>query len=346
MLKIFSIIICLLTITLCAIAQQADTIRKYLDAELRFTNRNKAVYPAVAIHQQDHWVLVAVYPDTNLLLKIFYKDAGLVIKDGAFQLYHPNNIKAQDGYYSDNVPEGIWLSWYKNGQLKDSGVLASNKYTGIWKHWHENGQLQSITEYGDPTPDTVAVVTKKPIGNKESILNHIPTTGHLNGAYISWYTNGQKEATGQYQRGTMTGPWVWYREDGNLSSKETYLKGKITELECYNEKGELSGSTCSILKAPSFIHPFMDAQDYIINELHNRKNKDIKEEGVAEISFVINKSGELVNLSIKNSPDSALNKHIINIISKMPKWSPAITHNRTIDFPMQLSIPFFRNPEE
>jgi antitoxin component YwqK of YwqJK toxin-antitoxin module len=346
MLKTFLTIICFLTIKLCAFAQQADTVRKYLDAEFRFTNRNKAVFPAVVIRQQDRWVLVSVYPDTNILLKIFYQDAGLVIKDGPYIIYHPKNIKAQEGYFTNNNQEGIWQNWYKNGQIKDSGLLATNQYTGLWKHWHENGQLQSITEYGDSMPDTFSVATKIAPGNKESLLKINAPKGYLSGAYNSWYRNGQKEATGQYEQGVMTGQWTWYREDGFLSSKETYAKGKIIALECYNEKGVLTGSTCNILKPPAFIHPFLDAQDYIVNELHNQKNKDIKEEGVAELSFIINKSGELVNLSINNSPDSALNKHIINIINKMPKWSPAITHNRTIDFPMQLSIPFFRNPEE
>jgi antitoxin component YwqK of YwqJK toxin-antitoxin module len=346
MLKIFTIIVLSLILIVPGKAQSADTVRKYLDAELRLTNRNKAVYAAVVINLQDHWALVSVYPDTNLLLKIFYKDPGLLIKDGAYKIYHRANVPAQDGYFSNNIMEGIWKTRYENGQVKDSGLLASNKYVGLWKHWYENGQLQSITEYGDAVPDTAAVAVIKTPYKKETVLNNIIPTGNLHGAFSSWYKNGQKEAAGQYQNGTMVGLWTWYRENGQLSTKETYAKGKVIALECYNENGELSGSTCSILKAPAFIHPFLNAQDYIVDELHKRKNKDIYEEGVAELSFVINKNGELVNLSIKNSPDSALSRHITDIIRKMPKWSPAVTHNRVIDFPLQLSIPFFRNPED
>jgi antitoxin component YwqK of YwqJK toxin-antitoxin module len=330
----------------CSFAQQKDTIRKYLDNELRFTNRNKSVFPALAIRQEDHWMLVAVYPDTGILLKIYFKDAGLTIKHGPYSLYHPGKIKAREGFFNENVPSGCWQSWYKNGQLKDSGILVANQFAGIWKHWYENGRLQSWQEYADVATDSVIKLNGTPPDLKGSILFNAILKGILNGSSKSWYVNGQLESMGQYQRDTLSGLWTWYRENGFLSTRETYSKGKIIALECFNEKGEPSGSTCSILKPPAFIHPFLEAQDYIVNELHRRKNKDIYGEGVAELSFTIDKTGKMVNLLIKNSPDSALNKHIYAVVDKMPGWSPAITHNRTIDFPMQLSIPFFRNPDE
>lgn len=344
--KISAAVCGILLFGFCSQAQQKDTIRKYLDNEFRFTNRNKSVFPALAIRQEDHWMLVAVYPDTDILLKMYFKDAGLTVKDGPFYLYHPGKIKAQEGFFNDNVASGNWQSWHKNGQLKDSGMLVANQFTGIWKQWYENGNLQRWQAYTDIPTDSIGNLKNTITVEKASILGSTMPKGILNGASKSWYINGQLESKGQYLRDTLSGLWIWYRESGLLSTRETYSKGKITILECYNETGEPSGSTCSILKPPVFIHPFLGAQDYMVNELHRRKNKDIYDEGVAELSFTIDKTGKMVNLIIKNSPDSALNKHIYAIVDKMPGWSPAITHNRTIDFPMQLSIPFFRNPDE
>jgi antitoxin component YwqK of YwqJK toxin-antitoxin module len=346
-LKVYTIIGSFLLFGFSSYAQQKDTIRKYLDTEFRFTNRNKSAFPALAIRQENRWMLVAVYPDTGILLRIYFKDAGLTIKDGPYSLYHPGKIKARAGFFTENVPSGCWQSWYKNGQLKDSGVLLANQFTGIWKHWYENGQLQSWQEYTDVSADSATTkLNSTPSVEKGSILPNAIVRGIMNGSSKSWYANGQLESTGQFRQDTLTGLWLWYRENGFLSTRETYSDGKIMALECFNEKGEASGSTCSVLKPPSFIHPFLEVQDYIVNELHRRKNKDIYDEGVAELSFTIDKTGKIVNLQIKSSPDSALNKHIYAIIEKMPGWSPAITHNRAIDFPLQLSIPFFRNPDE
>src|SRR3954471_22728856 len=80
---------------------QKDTIRKYLDADLHFTSKKDAVYPAMLIKNEDHWVLYAVYPDTSLLLKVYFKDATLTKKDGPFMLYHRKGVPAQSGYFKD-----------------------------------------------------------------------------------------------------------------------------------------------------------------------------------------------------------------------------------------------------
>ena len=113
------VIICILCFCYTGISQRADTLRKYLDNSLAFTNKNKAVYPAVAIQTGDHWYLFAVYPDTGTLLKAYFKDRELKIKDGPLTLYHPNNIKAMECRYVNNVQQGVWKYYYKNGQLKD-----------------------------------------------------------------------------------------------------------------------------------------------------------------------------------------------------------------------------------
>src|SRR5689334_6572641 len=114
----------LLFFMLPALAQQ-DSIRKYLNAELQFTSKKNAVYAAMAIKSKDHWLLYAVYPDTTVLLQAYFKDAGLSIKDGSYILYHPKRIMAQKGFFTDNVPNGTWQSWYPNGQLNNEGILLN-----------------------------------------------------------------------------------------------------------------------------------------------------------------------------------------------------------------------------
>ena len=101
----------LLLIVLPAVAQK-DTVRKYLDEELKLVSKKEAVYLAMALRDNDHWQLYAVYPDTNVLVNVYYKDAALTVKDGPFILYHPKRIIAQKGYFIDNRAQGHWQSFY------------------------------------------------------------------------------------------------------------------------------------------------------------------------------------------------------------------------------------------
>src|SRR5450432_2437005 len=123
----FFLPVILLSIALPGVAQK-DTIRKYLDAELQLVSKKEAVLPAIALKGNDHWQLYAVYSDTNVLLNVYYKDAGLTVKDGPFTLYHPKKIIAQKGYFKDNRAQGHWQSFYPDGQKKDEGDIVNNHF--------------------------------------------------------------------------------------------------------------------------------------------------------------------------------------------------------------------------
>jgi hypothetical protein len=60
-----------------------------------------------------------------------------------------------------------------------------------------------------------------------------------------------------------------------------------------------------------------------------------------EVHFTVTHDGKVEDPVIASSPDAALSRLILNIISKMPVWSAAVTHNRKIDYPMKLRIPYY-----
>jgi hypothetical protein len=67
-----SLLLCsVLLIGALCMAQRGDTLRKYLDDKLVFTNKAHSVYPGVAIRKSDGWLLVSLYPDTGVLVKAY-----------------------------------------------------------------------------------------------------------------------------------------------------------------------------------------------------------------------------------------------------------------------------------
>lgn len=320
---------------------QKDSVRKYLNGNLEFTTRKNAVYAAMAVKEDEHWVLHAVYPDTAVLLRVYFKNAGLSIKDGPFELYHPKRIPAQKGYFKDNVPVGKWQTWYANGQLKNEGLIVNNYFSGVWKSWYESGQMMSEQSYAAVDAGGDAVHQFSPAASVEKIMDGFAPEQKLEGQTTTWYRNGNKESVLNYHNDSLSGTCTWFRENGNLSTKETYVNGRVNELACYDSTGQYTGATCSILKLPVLVHPFFTTLDYIENELHKEKNKGVQE-GDVMVSFAISKKGMVENLVFISSPDDNLNKLIAHIFAGMPAWSPAVTHNRTVDYSMKLQIPYYR----
>ncbi|HSC39770.1 MAG TPA: hypothetical protein VLD19_17920, partial [Chitinophagaceae bacterium] len=216
--------------TMTVVHGQRDTVRKYLDAGLHFTNKRNMVFAALAIRTGDHWLLLAVYPDTSMLARIYFKNEGLTIKDGPYTIYSQGN-KIQDGNFIDNIAEGNWQSWHVNGLPQDSGQVKHNYFIGQWKHWHKNGQLKVLNKYSGAAPKSTEAI---PDESKGGLISDIHIDGVLNGPWQSWYANGVLESSGVYSNDSMSGTWKWFREDGTPSSVETYANGKITQLECYD----------------------------------------------------------------------------------------------------------------
>ena len=235
---------------------QKDSVRKYLDENLHFTNKKDFAYAAMAIKENDHWLLYAVYPDATPVLQVYYRDAGLIVKDGPFSLYYPKRVPAQKGYFKNNLPNGHWQTWYPNGSQKNEGFLVNNHFSGQWKEWYVNGQPASEKTYTVPDSTTgIGQHQSFPSYKVQAVLDDFNPDGKLEGASTTWYENGNKESVVNYHNDSLAGLCIWYRESGNPSSKETYVNGKVSELECYDENGKYSGSTCSIMKLPVLIHP-------------------------------------------------------------------------------------------
>lgn len=355
-------------LSLQAGAQKSDTMRKYLDEELAFTSKLRAAYAAVAVRSDDHWLVVSVYPDTSMLLKAYFADRDLSLKDGPFMLYHPKNIKAMEGVYKQNIKQGVWRYWFPNGQLKDSGMIFNNMLTGEWRSWNENGQLNTITNYTSLEKIVNYAPPPPPTSKKSGLIANDNVSGELNGLFVSfhpngnvkdsghfaagirqglWYSyhaNGQKDAVGNFFNGNMDGNWTYYHENGQVSTKETYKNNKIIDLSCFNENGEPMGSFCSILKPPvPLLDRFTDFNTYMLDQLIWPKELDGKNvSGMVRAHYTISKTGEMLSFVVDESPHPAITAEVERFFKTLTKWSPAIVHNRALEYTAKIEIPFYR----
>ena len=349
--------------------QPEGSFRKYLDEELEFTTQKKGIYSAMAIKSGDHWMMLAVFPDTGTLLKGYFKDKSLRIKDGPFTFYHEKNIKAFEGLYVNNVQQGVWKYYHRNGQLKDSGMIKNNQMVNTWRSWHENGKQLAIANYMSPDSipnDLIIRAVPQPgksgLFNSDTTINyphgkwiefhdngHQKESGHYvhglrNGEWTTWYANGAIESKGSYHKNEQQGDWEYFFENGKTSTREKYKDNKVVSMECFDENGNSIGSFCSILKpATPELNRYVSFQTYMMDNIFwPAELNGVNANGILKASYIITKEGKLKSVTILETPHPALGDEVKRFLNSIQKWSPAVSHNRLIEFKGLLEIPFYR----
>lgn len=62
------------------------------------------------------------------------------LKEGPWEIYQ-GSVLISKGSYVNGLPEGLWTSWYKNGQMKEEGHYKEGRKTGMWVEWYEDGEI-------------------------------------------------------------------------------------------------------------------------------------------------------------------------------------------------------------
>ena len=99
----------------------------------------------------------------------------------------------------DGKKDGLWISYYPNGQLKSETFYQNGKQEGLQREWHDNGQL--MTEY-------------------------FYQNGKREGADRTWYENGQLKSEYIFQNGKWKGFQRKWHNNGQLMSEYFYKNGK------------------------------------------------------------------------------------------------------------------------
>ena len=125
----------------------------------------------------------------------YYKD-GLFYQKNSSELFTGRVIDTTDVIIEFDVVKGkkngIFKTYYLNGQLEKSGYLNNNKNEGEWKYYYPNGQLESYGNFKNDIPE---------------------------GKWEFYYKNGIKKCEGDYKKGKQKGEWIYYDDKGEIINK-------------------------------------------------------------------------------------------------------------------------------
>jgi antitoxin component YwqK of YwqJK toxin-antitoxin module len=192
---------------------------------------------------------------------------------GTWVSYYANGNRCDSGYLINNIPHGVWKSWYPNGQLRiqmscNAKRLASAKdeMDRIYKpgfapgpNLREMRQLVANAPYPydklvyrqlylsihPPTLDDNDEQVKVSVQNGDKINSFQTgappfTECMVHGVYQSWFEDGMLMDSGYCDKGIREGVWQEWDENMDMKAVGFYKNGlRWKDWRYYNKEGKL-----------------------------------------------------------------------------------------------------------
>lgn len=235
------------------------------------------------------------------------------------------------------VSYGQDTTYYTNDGLK---LVSKEKadYYEVTKEKDNRGTIKEVSGYYIS-------------GKKRSLKTIILTNAYFvftkkekpiwsaDGQYQEWFENGKLKNTAKFSKGNKVGEFRTYWENGKVKRKDNYEDDelpyeKFIEGKCFNESGKKIAyfpyyQPARFPGGPDSLKVFIS---------RNIKNDQTDSLNTVNVTFYINKKGEISNVHINkkkidinvlelgngNGIETKMDKEVTRLILSMPNWNPAL----------------------
>lgn len=254
----------------------------------------------------------AVYYRKQVKIRNEHQEKRFLVLD-----YYMTDTLQMSGYYKDRkltVKDGAFVYYYENGQKSEEKTFVNGTVEGNIFHYYESGVLSQ----------TVRSVN-----------------GHYEGKGLSYFENGQLSSEVFYHNNKFDGICKWYYENGQPSSIETYEADSLISFELFLENGEADTQTKIPNAEAEFPGGLTNLKRYLANNIiYPEYALEHNIEGKVFIQFIISKTGEVSNVTVKKSAHILLDQEAVRVLENLPKWKPAKFHNRVVPAIYNLPVTF------
>jgi len=207
--------------------ENPDLEQQLID-DLEHEIRNKELYNNGAPHESGD-------------IQEWYNEDGQLIlsqKDGCRSTYYENGQKKGEGIFKDGELDGLWTWWYENGQKEYVGTFKDGEKEGLQTSWYENGWKMYETMYRNNKRGGKETLYHKS-GNISSVKTY--KDGKLYGEYIDYFVTGEKRSEGNiFYGGMMEGKWIfWYHNGQKELECEFDFGNPVGSAKIYHDNGVL-----------------------------------------------------------------------------------------------------------
>ncbi len=187
-------------------------------------------------------------------------------KQGSWIVFkNKTSQKLHEGSYLQGKKEGIWKSFYLNGNVKSEITYIQGEKSGEAKIFYENG---NIAEEGTWIVDKwVGKYTSYYQNGKLSYLWNYDNSGTRSGYQQYFYENGNIKIEGEWEDGKEKGVIKEYYEMGALRIERSFSLGEcdISTIKTYSEKENITDIEIDV-KEDSLISQQSDTETIIIEK--------------------------------------------------------------------------------
>ena len=175
--------------------------------------------------------------------EITFKDGK---KDGKWTKWHDENGKK---WFEETHKNGIRVlrtEWSRSGQKKSEGSYRDGRKDGLWNYYFHNGQIKTKSYYRDGKKegkDTTYYVDDYYILsglslNKSGDIHTITEfkDDKKNGIWLKLH-QGQVVIEANYKLDSLDGQYIYYFQNGQKETEEIYKDGKMISTKCWDEDG-------------------------------------------------------------------------------------------------------------
>ncbi len=164
--------------------------------------------------------------------------------------------------------------------------------------------------------------------------------GLLTGEWKNYSVTGELFSEGQYVDGKKEGEWKWYFKNGTASSVEQFEQDEMKSYKFFDERGKKQRKSKYWTEA-SFKGGMEGLYQWLSDNIeYPEMARNLGIQGKVHIQFVVEPNGEISNAFVKKKVSKSLDKAALDIIKKMPNWSPGYSHNQAVRSYFTLPVSF------
>ena len=222
--------------------QNIDGITYQLNSDIPYTGSFAMIFDngdkseGSYVNGKEHGLWSYLYDDC----KLYESNVKNGMYHGLETWWHNKDLISIEGRYYNNQKTGVWRSWHANGHISSEGMYKNGERHGLWTYWHSQKtfpfvftsqveeQIQKTIHFVDGVKNG-AYVEWYSSGNKMLETNF--KSGFKDGLYTEWNEAGQKRLEGKYianlekNRQHKTGVWSTWSQYRGLIAKEAWREG-------------------------------------------------------------------------------------------------------------------------
>lgn len=292
----------MLVLSCTAFGQSKET---YYDFFWKESTPENATFYSIKVKTDSGWLQTDYYIHTRKLqMSALYSDEACKIHNGHAYFFYASGLPSVLGRMTNNKKEGVCVSYHSNGMMSDSALFKNGKVVDKRLRWYSNGMISdSISKINDSTY-----------------------------VHIGWFEDGKISYAGYVVNEERYGKWQYFHHNGEVSAIETHANGKFQKAEYFDEHGKPLMDTSMVNRNASFGGGQAAWSKYLQRNLYWPRGLTFSTSASVTVGvrFWVDEKGEITDPEIYMPFHAAFDKIALNIIKNSPKWSPAVSHNRTV----------------